>query len=237
MAHERISNVEALLGIMDSKGIDKALVFSSFAKEVHPGANEELCSALLKTDRLLPCFTTMPHYTGECQSPLDMVESMRLGGSRAVRIFPVHHRVSLHLWLWEELLKVLCERRIPLLVDFSNPTWSADLDYDGLRTVCMNYPELPVILMRASVSADRYIYRLFDECPNLYLDTSYYQPHNGIYNIVTRFSARRLLFGSGLPVYEPDSPLFAVIRSGIGEKDKQDILSGNWERLWGEAEL
>ena len=237
MAYNRINRVENLLSIMDEKGIDSAVVFSASAKEIHQGANEKLGEILSSCDRLLPCFVALPHYTGECKEPAAMLDDMRRCGSRAVRIFPEHHRARLHIWLWKDLFDALCEKRIPLLIDFSNPNWSTDLDYDGVRSICLAYPDLPVVLMRASASADRYIYSMLDHCPNLYIDMSYYQPHRGIYNIVSRFSSGRLLYGSGLPEYEPDCALSAILNSGVGKEDMRRILAGNWERLWGEALL
>ena len=206
-----------LLSIMDSRGIDEAFVSAPAHVIGVPNTGE--------SKRLYPVFNAIPHYTGECSPPVLME------ACHAVRVFPVFHRVKLHLWLWKELLDVLCEHRLPIMVDFSNSGWQDDFDYDSIHQICETYPDIPVIIMRASASCDRYLYKLWDMHMNLYIDTSFYQPNHGLHAVTSRFSARVLLFGSGLPRVEPDSPLNAVLHSGLSEEDMALILSGNAKRI------
>ena len=152
-----IPSADELLSIMDGFGIDEAFVS---APQFSLGTPETGGSS-----RLYPVFNAIPHHTGECPPPDAM------GKCHAVRIYPVFHRVKLHLWLWNDLFSFLCERRLPLFIDFSNRGWQEDFDYDGVHAICDAYPDMPVVIMRASVSADRYLYRLWDIHQNLYILT------------------------------------------------------------------
>ncbi|MDD2502651.1 MAG: amidohydrolase family protein [Clostridia bacterium] len=223
---------KALLKIMDNKGIDRALVFHSLAKEnfIDEG-NLEVVKEAESSARLLPCWVVMPHYSGECRSPEEIVKAMSVANVKAVRIFPEYHRIKLYTWIWEELFSRLEAFKIPVLIDFSNIGWSQEIDWDGINNTCSSFPNLPVILLRQGQVADRYIYYLLDRHRNLYLETSYYQVNDGIYSIVQRFGAERLIFGTGIPVFQPDCPMSALLYSGISEKDFEKIAGKNLENL------
>lgn len=228
----RFNDAKALLKIMDSKGIDKALVFHSLAKEnfINEG-NLKIAKETENSDRLVPCWVAMPHYSGECQSPEDMIKGMAANKAGAVRIFPEYHRVKLYKWIWHDLFTRLEAGRVPVMVDFSNVNWSQEIDWDGINELCTSFPDLPLILLRQGQVADRYIYYLMDKHKNLFLETSYYQVNHGFASIVDKFGAERLIFGSGMPVYQPDCPISALLYSGLPEKDIQKIAGQNLENL------
>lgn len=227
-----IRDSEGLLRVMDKKGIDRALVFHSLAKEnLMKKGNAKIAEEAARNPRLLPCWVAMPHYSGECESPADMLKGMKKLGIKAVRIFPVYHKVNLHIWLWEELFSVLSRHRIPVFVDFSNTGWSQEIDWDGIHKICLAFPELPLILLRQGQVADRYLYFLLDKHRKLYLETSYYQVNDGIGSLVRRFGPERLVFGTGMPLYQPDCPINALCQSGICEEDIRKIACLNLENL------
>lgn len=223
---------KALLKIMDSKGIDRALVFHSMAREnfIDEG-NLEVVREARSSERLLPCWAVMPHYSGECQNPGEIVKAMAAANVRAVRIFPEYHRIKLYTWIWEELFSRLEACRAPVLMDFSNTGWTQEIDWDGINAICGRFPHLPLILLRQGQVADRYIYYLLERHGNLYLETSYYQVHNGIASIAAKFGAERLIFGTGMPFYSPDCPINALLYSGLSEEDIRMAAGENLDRL------
>lgn len=223
---------KALLKIMDKKGIDKALVFHSLAKEnfIDEG-NMEIFKEAELSKRLLPCWVVMPHYSGECKSPGEIVKEMAAANVKAVRIFPEYHRIKLYTWIWEELFSQLEACKVPVLIDFSNTGWTQEIDWDGINAICNCFPDLPIILLRQGQVADRYIYYLFEKYVNLYLETSYYQVNNGIASIAAKFGAGRLIFGTGMPFYSPDCPINALIYSGLSEDDIRMAAGENLDRL------
>ncbi|MEN6315019.1 MAG: amidohydrolase family protein [Clostridiaceae bacterium] len=228
----RFNDGKALLKIMDSKGIDRALVFHSLAKEnfIYEG-NLEVVKETRDSDRLVPCWAAMPHYSGECQSPENMIKGMAAANVRAVRVFPEYHRIKLYTWIWEELFSRLEVCKVPVLIDFSNAGWTQEIDWNGINEICRHFPELPLVLLRQGQIADRYIYYLLEKHSNLYLETSYYQVNNGIAAITERFGAKRLIFGTGMPFYSPDCPINALLYSGLSEEDIGLAAGGNLDNL------
>lgn len=228
----KFTNSESLLKTMDSKGIDKALVFHSLAKEnfINDG-NMAILKEVMGQDRLIPCWVVMPHYSGECQKPEDIIKSMKDNKVKAIRIFPEYHRVKLYPWIWHELFFELEKYKVPVLVDFSNVNWSQEIDWNGINNICSEFPNLPLILLRQGQVADRYIYYLMDKHDNLYFEISYYQVNNGIYSLADKFGANRLIFGTGMPFYQPDCPINALLYSGLSEKEIKKVAYENLEKL------
>lgn len=231
-ADAQYPRAEDLLAEMRTRGIDKALVYHSYAREnwIDRG-NRLLTEETEKHPELFPCWTVMPHYSGECPKPSDLIRAMAVQNVRAVRIFPVHHRLKLYPWHWGELLEVLAACRIPLLIDFSNLNWSQEIDWEGVRNLCAGFPELPVLLLRQGQAADRILYFLLEKHHNLYIETSYYQVNNGLQALVGNFGADRLIFGTGAPVYDPGCPIFCLLNSGLGEREVRKIACTNLESL------
>lgn len=221
-------SAEDLIDFMDKYGISRSLVFSSFAKysDIQTG-NNMLLNEIRGKARLMPCAVAIPHHTGEFPPPPEFCKYLSDNNIRAVRIFPVFHGVSLYTWLWEDLFTELELRRIPVFIDFTMQSWSEEINWEHIRNLCETFPLLPIILVRMGVKADRYIYTLFKKLKNLYMETSYYIVNNGIKKIVENFDARRLIFGTGAPVYSPNPPITTVSLADITESEKNMIAGKN----------
>jgi predicted TIM-barrel fold metal-dependent hydrolase len=83
--------------------------------------------------------------------------------------------------------------------------------------------------------ASRSLYPLLDACANLYLELSRYTAFRTVDGICERFGARRLIYGSGLPLVAPGVAMTTVTHALIGEEDKALIAAGNLRRLIGEV--
>jgi predicted TIM-barrel fold metal-dependent hydrolase len=223
----------ALLAEMDRHSISEALVYHSWAVGYHPAhGNDRLSEETRGAGRLRRCWVVMPHHTGEMERPAPLVERMVADGVRAARIFPTLHRFSLGDWSAGQLLGALEARRVPLLIDFNRGHWAEEVvDYDAVARVCGAHPALPVILVREGIGSSRYLYPLLESFPNLHLELSYYQVSSGIADIVKRFGARRLLFGTGLPVYAAGPACAMLYFAEIPEEEKRAIAGDNLRRL------
>jgi len=217
-----------LIAAMDKAGIAKSLVFGSFARysEIRTG-NNMLAEKIKGNDRLIPCAVAIPHHSGEFTPPEEFCRFLRDNNIKAVRVFPSFHGVSLYTWLWEDLFSELEKRRIPVFIDLTVQHWSEEVNWDQIYNLCRTYSKLPIVMIRMGVKADRYIYYLLDKCGNLYMETSYYLVNNGIEKIVKSFGAKRLIFGTGMPVYSPNPPVAMVALSDIEPNDKEMIASRN----------
>jgi len=210
-------------------GIARALVSHSLAKELDPGTgNAALARELSGRERLAPCWVVMPHHTGELPPPDELCERMVAQGVRAARLFPQAHNYGLAEWCSGELLAELEKRRIPVFLDHEQTNW------DEVDAVCTAHPELPLILLRVGYRAHRFLYPLFERHPNLHVEISWFQAHNGIADCTRRYGAERLLFGSALPHFTPGGPIAMIAYAQMPDDDKALVAGGNLRRLLGE---
>lgn len=221
-------------------GIGRALVYSSLAEHYSPAeGNARLLATVRDYPELIPCWVLMPLTTQELPgagSGATLVDQMLAQGVKAARMFPTLHRFSVRGWLLGDLLYALAARRVPLILDFGNRSWGDRFtDWEAVRETCLTHPHLPVILVREGMASDRWLYPLFHQCPNLFIEMSYYQVHRGIEVVCRRFGPGRLLFGTGMPIYDPGAPISMLLYSDVADDARRQIGSGNLERLLAEV--
>ena len=229
-----IETATELIDIMEKAGIEKSLVYHSFAKEYDPTfGNRKLMEVLTSflrscvgtSKNLYPCLVLVPHHTGEMPEPEKIVCEILEKNIRAVRIFPKTHNWSLSEWCSGKLLNELEQNAIPLFIDFEETSW------DQLYSLCDNHPNLPIVLTRASFRFNRQIYALLSKTQNLYIETSHFQLHCGIEDVCKKFGANRLLFGSSAPFFAPSPSMMAVKYANISEEEKEMIAGKNLIKL------
>jgi hypothetical protein len=149
-------------------------------------------------------------------------------GARLARVFPQSHNFSLRSWCSGALLQALADRQLPLSI------WHTEVPWEEIRSLCQAYPDLPVILEGTPLKIlyyDRLLYPLLAQCPNLRLELHNLVNYLGIEDITRRFGARRLVFGSFMPIYDPNVAMMQVTHARIGEEDKAAIARENLAAL------
>lgn len=231
-------SLEELTEYSENYGIQKALVYSALAKYGDPQeGNRALIRELHNSKSVVPCAVAVPHHTGGFPAPDEFCRFLQYNNIKAVRIFPCFYGLTLDIWLWEDLLRELEKGKIPLFIDFSIKHWSEDIDWNGVSGICKAFPELPVIIIGIGPRADRFIFPLFAKHKNLRMDTSCYIAHRGIENISRIFGTERLLFGSGMPLYNLPQPMTVVILSRLKDIEADNIAGANLAALMEEVEL
>jgi predicted TIM-barrel fold metal-dependent hydrolase len=76
---------------------------------------------------------------------------------------------------------------------------------------------------------------LIERYPNLIFETSGYVVDNGIEEFCRRYSASRLVFGSGYPENSSGAAMLALAQAEIPDVARQAIASENLSRLLAEA--
>lgn len=220
------SGVAELAAAMERSGISDALVYHVLGKEYSPATgNQLILDEVREHPNLHPCWCVLPPHTGETPQLAELAGMMRAEGVRAVRVFPKTHNWSLAEWSAGELLSTLEEHAIPLFIDF------AETSCDQVYALCEKHPRLPVVLAGAPFRLSRLVYALLAMTTNLYIELSAFQLHHGIEDLCARFGARRLLFGTSAPHFNPAPSVMAVKYAGISEEEKALIASGNLQRL------
>jgi predicted TIM-barrel fold metal-dependent hydrolase len=217
---------------MEEYGIDRALVTHTYAKwHAPPTGNGMLAQEISGNARLAPCWVVLPAATGEVPPEEEQVAQLLAAGARAARLCPVAHRLSLEPWEVDRLLGALAERRVPLLLDMDNAHWSEARPWRFVEWACRTFPQLPLVLLREPQANLRTLYPLLDRAPNLVVETSYFQAHDGIAAVAERWGASRMVFGTGLPLWDPSLPVTGLTYAGLSPQDLAAVAGGTLRTL------
>lgn len=206
-------------------GIRRALVYSTLSKELHPVEGNSAVMEEVKGSPLVPCWSALPASTGEMGTPAEFVASMRANGVGALRLFPTTHSYNLSDWCMGTLYEELEASRVPIFVEM------AQTNFDHIASALRAFPKLRIIVLRPSYRMDRVIYPLMERYEHFCVDTSNYVVSGGIEEVCRRFGSHRLIFGTGLPFFEPGAAVSPVTYAEIDDTDKQAIAGGNLDKL------
>ncbi len=218
-------SVEDLVKKMDYYHIDKAVVYSSMARKHSPVEGNIHLMNLIGNyhDRLIPSWVALP--TWDIETGNRFIDDLKSNKVKLVRVFSKEHNYILDDWVCGSLFKDLELHYIPLLLD------GEDVHSTEIHNICKNYPNLPVILTRPEYTNNRNIYKLFSLHSNFYLEISTYLVYGGIEDVVSRFGASRLIFGSHMPFQEGGAALTMVNYAEITAKERKMIFHQNFERI------
>lgn len=222
------SDIPTLKRKMQQAGIEKAMVYHSLSREYDPMAGNRLLLEMLAAEAsLLPVWVVLPNATGEFIAEEKLPEYLKENGVKAVRIFsgPSDFNFSMHELVVGDLLAVLEAHNIPVFVDY------AATNFNDIYNLLAKYSSLKLVFTNVSHRVDRDLYPLLGRFDNFFVETSTYRVHRGIEEIVKRFGSRRLVFGSGLPVFSAGSAVTMITHADISEADKENIAFRNMENL------
>ena len=224
-----------LLTEMDRVGIAEALVYASQAKMSHPSdGNARVLEMVRDHPRLHASWVLLPPGTCEQPAPEDLVKQMRANDVRAARVFPDEHRFPLLERTFRPLLAALAEAGLPLLIDVGRTSWGEiKLDWREIFSIAESHPRLPLVLLREGGTTHRILTGVWDQFPNIYLETSYMQESRVVEEITGRSAHGQLLFGTAMPVYDPGGPLSLLRGAQVTREQRSDIAGNNLRRLLG----
>ena len=131
----------------------------------------------------------------------------------------------------ESILYVLDSMHMPLLIDQSNVHWDEPYDWSQIYRLCKEFNNIPVIIIRQGMLASRNLYPLLKKFDNLFLEMSYFQVNRGLEDVRNKFGASRLIFGTGMPVYDPRIPITSIVFSRLSKKEKLMVAGDNLRNL------
>jgi hypothetical protein len=219
-----IPDVTGLRREMEIAGVEDALVYHSVARDGHPPLGNALLLEELKgQEGLYPVWVLLPHHTGETPAPDKLIPEMKSKGIKAARLYPTrtHHSFSLAEWCAGELLGWLEGARIPLILDIEIVTW------EDIFMLLKTYPHLPLIISNCSYRHNRFLYPLWEKFENLYVEVSRFMGAGAVEDVVRRFGARRLLFGTNMPQYTGTAAVALIAYAEIPRRDKEAIAGAN----------
>ena len=237
-------DLPGLIAELDHCRISRALVFHAAAREQDSRrANGELIEAISGEKRLAPQMVLNPGPWSPERDLNSELDQWLEQGVRAFRIFPRWHVVDLFDSGMRKLLAAMAAKKLPLWLDYDQFWYNfSQLGQHEHRAANLaevarlagEYSDLPVVACGVSWSTHTQLFPLLDKHPNLLVETSLFQGFEAITLVCSRWGAERLLFGTGQPVFAPGAARAGLAYADISDNQKQQIASGNLEKLLGE---
>ena len=196
-----------------------------------PWANEQLLSADLGPD-LWAGITLLPEMFDDEPAGRAYLADAIARGARLARVFPASQHFAVQSWCAGALFSALEDARLPVAL------WRTELSFEDLRHLLATYPRLRVILESGTQKIlyhSRVYYPLLDQHPNLRLELHNLVNYLGVEDLATRFGARALIFGSYMPLCDPNAALMQVTHARLSLEEKRLIASGNLATLLAEV--
>jgi predicted TIM-barrel fold metal-dependent hydrolase len=211
----------ALLAELDRNGVARALVYHAHAEEFSPVLGNTMLQAWLGDDgRLEPLWSAMP--TEESLAQLQVLHAAK--PLRAVRLTRAQG-LPFADWTHAALLEWLAAEALPLWIALP------DMDAHDLVSTLRSYKQLPVVIAGAHYSDTLLTRKLLAALPNAYLELSRFEALDAINDLIARFGAKRLLYGSWYPRYAIGPMLYFIHHCGLPEALLAQICAGNLNQL------
>lgn len=242
----RHNTAPGLLKLMDSAGIDKAVVSSASAITYrNPQAGNEEVHAEVgpHRDRLIPFAVINPSYAGWQDDLRTCHEDLGMSG---LRLYPKWHNYNLPGRCCLDLVNAAAEREmavsIPIRAEDSRQRhWLVDVPdvpLDEIATLVKACPQAQFILVNGIGFINSPLGRKGNGLPpNYYIEISRLSAvlADEIGQLIANLGAERALFGTGMPFKYPDPSLVKLEALDASEEQKEKIRWQNAAKLLHEA--
>lgn len=134
-------------------------------------------------------------------------------------------------------LDAIAEAALPVVVETGVPWVSEALQ---VAEVAAQYPQIPFILTNGaqfniSGLGQEEAFMTLHECPNTYINTAGVYRQDFIENVVRLHGARRVLFASCSPAFQPSYEVLRALGASLSPTDRRALLHDSARALfWGE---
>ena len=181
----------------------RAFVFPMHEPEGYPAANDMVIEEAAASDgRLFPFCRLDPE-----SEPLAELERALDRGARGIKLHPRAERFTLDHAALDPVFALAGERNLPVLVHAGR-----GIPALGRHAVeaCERHPGMRLILAHAGISDLAWIWRVADDHPNLFFDTSWWSPAD-VQALFALVPPGRILMASDAPY---GSPTWAAVMAG-----------------------
>lgn len=241
----KLVGAEEVIEMLDSKGIDRAVVFGFPWQDVElckQGNDYVLESMVRFSDRFIGLIT-LPW--GGAEEVLRECERGIASGARGVGELALYHQPLNHTILLqgEPLVKIVEQNGIPLLLHINEPVGHSypgkvDIDFKALQGFIASHSELTIIL--AHWGGGFFFFELMPEIKkitkNVFYDTaaSPLLYHQQIFEVALKIvGEERILFGSDFPLLTPRKYFKEMTMTIASEDILKKIKGENARRLFG----
>ncbi len=208
----------------------KAIATHSTQKEFDLSyGNQRLCDEIKGDDFFFGSMCLLPLGTEEYFGIDEMNDFVKNNNIKTFTLYPTSHRYSYKEWNMGEIYDYISQKGLPVIISQN------DIPIDGMYELLKNHKSMKVIYTDIGYAYDRAVMPLLKHFDNLYIETSGYQTLDGIEFISRKFSAERLVFGSGMPFKSVGAAIGRIMFSKISDSDKEKIAYKNICKLIGEV--
>jgi hypothetical protein len=147
---------------------------------------------------------------------------------RGVRLFPKAHHFDLSPWVVGGLCEWCISHALPLFL------WHVEIEWEALHGLAGAFPRLRIVVdtqWQKILYQVRNLFSLLEACGNVAVESSNLIGPDFVTYLVKNWGAERLLFGSFLPVSDPNTPIGMIVDADISKEEKQMIAGGNAHAL------
>ena len=213
----------ALLATVDAR----AVVFPMREPDGYPEANDRVVSeAAVSEGRLVPFCRLDPH-----EDPVGEASRCVERGARGIKLHPREEAFALDAAPVRQIFAFAHERRLPVLIHAGRGIPALGRHSLDLAA---EFPDSRVILAHAVVSDVSWIWGHLADHPNVFIDTSWWNP----VDLVTLFAyvpPGRILFASdapyGMPVMNAILTLRCALQVGLSAEQVTTVMGDQLDRL------
>ncbi|MDO8589269.1 MAG: amidohydrolase family protein [Armatimonadota bacterium] len=228
----RDMSAEFVLSLMDRVGIDKACITHTQCRFQDFVEGNSTTARVVREhpDRFIGFFGVNPaRYLGvldevdRCLDELDLA-ALRIFNNEAS--FTSGWAAGVRGLMHERLFAKAMARKIPVYLDSGFP-------FSVVLSLARTYPRIKLIAAGVGYGNIAEAIIAVNGAPNLWLDIIALDIQDGVELLVKECGAEKLVFGSGMPLASPSSPLLMVKMADISQEDKDKILGGNLAGILG----
>lgn len=222
-------DINELIINMKNAGISGGLVIKTIKEAIL--ANNSLAEDIKDNKNLKGVWQILPSCTEETPAPDVLPKLMKENNIVAITVNPKAHRYLPRKIAIGDYLEMARERKIPVLLNTSR-----GLTLEQADDIMRDFSDLTAILTFDDCwPNDRFLRPFLDAYPNLLLDITYMLTDCGLKDMLKKYPAEKILFGSGFPVSYMGAHMLVIKYAEIDEEDKIKIAGGNLKRLLSEA--
>ena len=223
------ADIKELTENMKRAGISGGLVIKTIDEAVL--ANSSLAADIKDKNMLKGVWQILPSCTAEITLPHELPKSMKQNNIGAITVNPKAHRYIPRKFVIGDYLEMAQERKIPVLLNTVR-----GISLEQIDDIMRDFPDLTVILTYDNCwGNDRLLRPFLDAYPNLCLDMTYIQTDCGLSDMLKRYTAERILFGSGFPVSYMGSHILVIKHAEISNEAKIKIAGANLKKMLEDA--
>ena len=218
-------SLQELKECMARAGIEGGFV--SFAMKEATFGNLSLANELKGEKTLKGVISLLPSQTEETPKPRDLPGEMKKNNFGAITFHPETHRFLPRSFVIGDYLEAAQSHCIPVVLNTGR-----GLTLEQAADIMEDFPNLTAVLAYANCwPSDRELRPFLEAYPNIYLDMTYLLTDSGLPEMVEKYTARRILFGSGFPLSYMGAHMMVIQHADISEEDRALIAGENLRRI------